>query len=54
MTSEEVYRASTVPGGDVMDMMMSVREFWCGPAMHGLMHASIEKDDGPIGRGSYA
>ena len=54
MTCEEVYLASTVPGGPVMDMMMRIRKSWCGPAMQGLVHVRLEKVSGANGKGSHA
>jgi hypothetical protein len=54
MMCEEVYLASTVPGGPVMDMMMRVCKSSCGPAIRGLVHVRLEKASGPNGKGSQA
>lgn len=54
MMYEEVYRASTVSGKRVMDMMRTIRKSWCDPEMQGLMQAGLEKASGPNGKGSYA
>ncbi len=54
MTCEEIDLASTVPGGPVMDMMMSIHKSWCDPAMQGLVRVRLEKVSGANGKGSHA